>query len=578
MWSLRTADDRLARAHAQRLGVAEVLGRILAGRSVPLDLGERFLNPSLREDMPDPSSLADMDRAVGRVVRTVEAGKPVGIFGDYDVDGAASTALLGRYLTGLGLRVLTHIPDRMTEGYGPNIAALRALAAEGADVIVTVDCGTAATSVLAEAAGDGLDVVVLDHHETPDAPPPTAGHVNPKQAADRSGLDHLAAVGVTFFFVVALNRALRDRGFFSGERQEPDLRDMLDLVALGTVCDVVPLVGINRAFVLRGQEVMGRRGNAGLTALCDIAGIKERPTSVHLGFQIGPRINAGGRIGRSGLAAALLGTSDAGEAAKLARELDALNKERQAMEAAIVREAVAAAAVQVDRDEAPVIVLAREAWHPGVLGIVAGRLKDRFQRPAFVFGIDRNGRAVGSGRSVPGVDLGTAVLKAVEAGAAIKGGGHTMAAGATLDAAQVTAFQAFLAERLAADTAIAAATRTLDLDGALAVSGATRELADLVERAGPFGAGNPEPLFAVPNARLVKQDVVGQGHVRLIVSDTTGKRLKAIAFRCKDSDLGQLLLNERDRPVHLAGRLRADNWRNQRGVQFEIEDAARPAD
>lgn len=576
-WTLRQGDERLATAHAERLGVNAVLGRILAGRSVPLEAGERFLNPTLRADMPDPHCLADMEAAVARTVRALQGGQALGVFGDYDVDGACSTALLVRYFRDLGVGLEVYIPDRLTEGYGPNPAAFEALRRGGADLLFTVDCGTAAETSLARAQEIGLDVIVLDHHTCPEALPAASALVNPQRGDDGSGLTYLAAAGVTFFFLVGLNRALREQGYFTPSRPEPDLKSLLDLVALGTVCDVVPLIGANRALTLTGLKIMAQRANPGLAALLEVSGVKDQPSAFHAGFMLGPRINAGGRIGASDLGSRLLSAQTAEEARKLAEKLDALNKERQSVEASVLSAATRAAELQLEKDDPPILVLGAEGWHPGVLGIVASRLKDRFARPAFVFGFDGDQPGSGSGRSLDGVDLGSAVLEAVAAGRAVKGGGHAMAAGASVTPQSLEAFRAFLCDRLSQEVTLARTRSVLELDGALAIGGANRTLVDLIARAGPFGRGNPEPLFALPHARVMRQDVVGKGHVRLILADDSGRRLKGIAFRAKENALGALLSEARDRTLHLAGRLKPDDWRDTKGVQFEVEDAALPA-
>lgn len=573
-WSLRRADDRLALAHTQRLGVHEVIGRILAGREVPLDQGARYLNPTLKTDMPDPDVLAGMEAAAERLAHAIVTGETIGLFGDYDVDGATSTALLTRFLRAAGIEPTCYIPDRLTEGYGPSIEAFGALADAACTLIVTLDCGTVATAPLASARQRGVDVIVVDHHQAPGEPIATAVLVNPKQAACGSGLDYLAAVGVTFFLVVATNRRLKSMDFFTPSRPAPDLMGFLDLVALGTVCDVVPLIGVNRALALRGFEQMARRTNIGLAALADVSGVKERPGAYHAGFLLGPRINAGGRLGDPALGLRLLATEDPVEAKRIAGMLDDLNRERQAIEARVLEEAVVMAEEHLARNCPSVLVLGSAGWHPGVLGIVASRLKERFGLPTFIFGFGEEGMATGSARSLSGVDMGGAVHAAVEAGLAVKGGGHAMAAGATVEAARFAAFGAFLDERLAETVARAKADRKLALDGAIALEGATPELADVIAQAGPYGAGNPEPLFALPAVRIVRRDWVGQHHARLILADLAGQRLKGMAFRCRQTALGAALDAWEGRPVHVAGRIRLDSWRKSRAVTLQVEDVA----
>jgi single-stranded-DNA-specific exonuclease len=572
-WRARNSDDRLALALAQRLGVPEVVGRVLAGRGVSLEAAEDFMRPTLRAALPDPASIVDMERAARRLAEAIRAGESVAVFGDYDVDGATSSALLQRFFAALGRPLRIYIPDRLKEGYGPNAPALRRLAAEGVKLVVTVDCGTLAFAALAAAREAGLEVVVVDHHLAEPALPAALAVVNPNRVDPGARGEHgqLAAVGVAFLLVVAVNRVLRETGFHAG-REAPDLMQWLDLVALGTVCDVVPLTGVNRALVTQGLKVMAQRRNTGLAALADVAGVKSPPGTYHLGFVLGPRVNAGGRVGRADLGARLLTTADAAEAAAIAAELDRLNRERQAIEQEVLAEALA----QAGASRGPLALAAGEGWHPGVIGIVASRLREATDRPSLVVALDESGRGKGSGRSVPGVDLGAAVTAARQAGLLIDGGGHPMAAGLTVEAARLDELRAFLEARLAPQLEERGEAAGLGLDGALAVGGATAELYDLLAQAGPYGAGNPEPRFALPGVRLVQADVAGEKHVRCLVAAANGGRLRAVAFRSLDGALGPALLQARQtgRALHLAGHLRADDWRGERRVQFVIEDAA----
>ena len=567
-WRLAAVDHRLARAHCQRLGVPELLGRLLAARQVPLADGDGHLHPTLRAGLPDPSRLADMDRAAARLAKAVETAERLVVFADYDVDGATSAALLVRYFRQLGVEVRLYVPDRAAEGYGPTAAALTRFKMDGADLAVLVDCGTSAFEALEAAAAANLDVVVLDHHAAEARLPPAVAVVNPNRVDDTSGLGALAACGVAFLALVALNRELRRRGAFA-KRPAPDLLALLDLVALGTICDVVPMTGVNRVLVAQGLKVLARRGNPGLRALADVARIAERVAADHCGFQLGPRINAGGRLGRSDLGARLLATDDPQEAGAIAALLDGHNEERKAVEAAIYAEAKAQVAAA---PEAPVVVAAGEGWHAGVVGIVAGRLRERFHRPAVAIGF-ADGVGHGSGRSVPGVDLGAAIAEARRAGLLTKGGGHPMAVGFTVAAEQLAAFSDFMAERVARQPA-ATAVPTLDIDGTLSVGGAGLDLADLVQRLGPFGPGNPEPRFAIATAGVAWAEVVGAKHVRCVLTAGDGRRLKAIAFRCRDTALGVALLARDGAPLHLAGRLRRNGWMGREEAQFLIEDAA----
>ena len=579
VWQLNDVDARIALAIAQQLGVPEIVGRVLAARGVGVDAAPAFLTPTLRDNLPDPASIKDMDRACARLLQAVSTGETIAIFGDYDVDGATSSALLKRYFNALGVASIVYIPDRQREGYGPNAPALKALKAEGAGVVVTVDCGTTAYEALEAAAADGIDVIVVDHHQAGAGTPPCKALVNPNRLDENASVTALAgqvaAVGLTFLLVIGLNRALRDAGWFTADRPQPNPLAWLDLVALGTVADVVPLTGVNRAFVAQGLKVMAGRTNAGIAALGDVGMLKTPPTTYHAGFVFGPRVNAGGRIGKSDLGTRLLTTDDPIEAAGIAHELDVLNAERRAIEAAVQEEAFAQ--VEATGASDAVIVAAGEGWHPGVIGIVASRLKDRFRRPAFVIALD-GGEGKGSGRSISGVDLGAAVNAAVQAGILAGGGGHKMAAGLSIEAGNVSAFRAFLNERLGDLVGALTAEHTLRLDGAVTVTGANAALAETLEQAGPYGAGHREPTFAIPDAGVVKADLVGENHVRCILTSGGGGRLKAIAFRASEEPLGAALFSARQTgaSLHLAGKIRLDRWMGRKEAQLQIEDAATP--
>jgi len=573
-------DDRgraLATAIRQRHNLPDLLARIVAGRNVALDEVEDFLDPTVRRLMPDPHTLNAMDAAAARLADAVTRGETVAIFGDYDVDGATSSALLARFLRSCGLAAIVYIPDRIFEGYGPNIEAIRALAERGARLLVTVDCGTTSIEPLAEARRLGLDTIVIDHHQADERLPDAVAVVNPNRLDDLSKLGHLAAAGLVFMTVVALNRELRRRGFWNALRPEPDLLDMLHLVALGTVADVVPLKGLNRAFVAKGLLAMRRRDHAGLTALMDVARLAGPPESWHLGFMLGPRINAGGRIGRADLGARLLMEDDAVEAARIAEELDRLNRERQVMEQAMVAQAEAEAMAALGRAEhGAVVVTAAEGWHPGIVGLVAARLKERFGRPAFAIAMEPGEFGTGSGRSITGVDLGRAVRSAVTEGLLVMGGGHAMAAGVTLRKDALAAFRAYLEDALAADVEKARRDDALRIDGAVSAGGATLELHDTIARAGPFGAGNAEPVLAFPAHTVAYAEEVGQAHVRVRLKAGDSGFLNAIAFRAVGQDLGAALLAARGRPLHVAGSLALDRWQGTERVQLRIIDVAEP--
>lgn len=567
--------ETAALAIAQRHGVPELLARVLAGRGIPAGEVERYLDPAVRNLMPDPHVLTAMETAAARIADAVQRGERVAIFGDYDVDGATSAALLARFLRHCGLDPLIHIPDRLFEGYGPNVEAVRALAARGTKLLITVDCGTTSGEALEEACRLGLEVIVIDHHQCEARLPEVLALVNPNRPDDLSQLGHLAAVGLVFLAVIAVNRALRARGFWNGGRQEPDLLSFLDLVALGTVADVVPLVGLNRAFVAKGLLAMRRRDNVGLTALADVARMSGPPEPFHLGFLLGPRINAGGRIGRADLGAMLLLSDDAMEAARIAAELDRLNRERQAMEQAMLAEAEAEALAALGLEEkGAVVVTAAANWHPGVVGLIAARLKERFGRPAFAVAIDDNGVGTGSGRSIAGVDLGRAVRRAVAEGLLVKGGGHAMAAGVTLAKGALAPFRAFLEETLGAAVEAARGNDAILIDGAVSAGGANPEMVATLSRAGPFGSGNPEPVIALPSHTLVYADVAGGKHVRARLRAGDGATVNAIAFRAVGQPLGHALLQNRGQPMHAAGTLSIDRWQGMERVQMRLIDVA----
>ena len=569
-----------ALAIAQLGGHGDVLSRVLAARGVAPQAAAAYLDPAVRDLMPDPSTLSDMDAAVERLADAIAAGTRIAIFGDYDVDGAASAALLADYLSACGTPHVIHIPDRLFEGYGPNVEAVRALAAGGAGLLVSVDCGTTSHAAIIEAAELGLEPIILDHHQAPEHLPP-ALVVNPNRLDDLSGLGQLCAAGVVFMALVALQRVLRRRGFFGPARPEPDLLRALDLVALATVADVAPLTGLNRAFVKKGLGVMRARGRPGLVALFDVAGADGPATTYHLGYLVGPRINAGGRIGDAALGARLLTLADEGEAAAIAAQLDTLNRERQAMEQATLAVAEAEALAQVGlenlglHDEgAAIIAVGGTGWHAGIVGIVAGRLREKFGRPAFAVALFEGG-GTGSGRSVPGVDLGRSVRAAVEAGVLVKGGGHAMAAGVTLGPGGLDAFRTFIEADLAAAAREARASEALEIDASLTAAGATPDLLADLERAGPFGSGSPEPVFALPAHRLVDVAEVGTGHVRLRVAAGDGTTLDGIAFRVAAEPLGRALLAGRGERFHLAGTLTLDRYGGRERVRFRLVDAAK---
>jgi single-stranded-DNA-specific exonuclease len=576
-WRDRLDERGAARALAiaQRHEIPELLARILAGRNVEADVVDAFLDPTIKRSMPDPDVLTAMPEAAARIAAAMARGESIAIFGDYDVDGATSAAVLARFLRHGGIEPLIHIPDRLFEGYGPNVEAVRALAARGATLLVTVDCGTTSIEPLSEAKALGMDVVVIDHHQADEALPPAFAIVNPNRRDDLSGLGYLAAVGLVFMTVVAVNRELRARGFWTTERPEPDLLSFLDDVALGTVADVVPLIGLNRAFVAKGLLVLRRREQPGLVSLMDVARLSGPPEAWHLGFLLGPRINAGGRVGRADLGVRLLLEPDPIEAAKIAAELDRLNRERQAIEQETLAQAEAEAMAALGIEEkGAVVITAAEGWHPGVVGLIAARLKEKFGRPAFAIALEPGGIGTGSGRSIAGVDIGRAVRRGVAEGLLVKGGGHAMAAGVTLRKGALAQFRAFLEAALSADVATARRLSGLMIDGAVSAAGANLDLVAMIERAGPFGSGNPEPVIALPAHSVSYAEEVGQAHMRVRLKSADGASVNAIAFRAAGQKLGTALLNSRGRQVHAAGSFAIDRWQGEERVQFRLTDIA----
>jgi len=563
-----------ATAIGQRYGLPELLSRIIAGRDVALDEVENFLDPTIRKMMPDPNVLTEMDRAAARIADAVQHSEEIAIIGDYDVDGATSTALMVRVLRAAGSEPFFHIPDRLFEGYGPNVEAIRNLEARGASLLITLDCGTTSAEALGEASKLGLDVVVVDHHQAGEKLPIAAALVNPNREDDLSGLGHLCAAGLTFMTCVALVRELRSRGHWNSGRVEPDLLELLDLVALGTVADVVPLKGLNRAFVTKGLISLRNRENHGLRALMDAARLEGPPEAWHLGFLLGPRINAGGRIGDATLGTKLLITNDPAEANAIAQKLNQLNIERQEVEKRTLEQAEAEAYASLGHDEQGAIVIASgEGWHPGVVGLVAARLKERFSRPAFAIAM-LGDQGTGSGRSIPGVDLGKAVRGAVEEGLLVKGGGHAMAAGLTVTRDKLGDLRAYLEAKLRETVEKSRHEDCLEIDAAITARGANGELFKMIERAGPYGSGNPEPVFALPSHIVAFADPVGQNHVRARLRSNDGAMISAVAFRAMDRPLGQALLGARGQAMHVAGTLSVNRWQGRETIEMKISDAA----
>lgn len=581
-WMARPIDSRQALGISQKLDVPEIVGRVLAARGQTMESAEHFLNPSLKEYMPNPSVLQDMDKATTRVLLALQNKENIVIFGDYDVDGATSSALLVNFLSAVGAQVTAYIPDRLKEGYGPNTAALLKLKNDGASLVITVDCGILSYEPLKAAADAGLDVIVVDHHKAETLLPEANAVINPNRLDDDSGLGHLAAVGVSFLFAVSVNRALRSKGWYRQDQDhtEPKLIDLLDIVALGTVCDVVPLTGLNRAFVAQGLKVMAGRRNVGLRALSDISRLDKAPDAYHLGFMLGPRVNAGGRVGESPLGSILLSCQDDIEAQNIAVRLDGYNTDRKFIEAEVQDQALAMALDEAGANGKlwPLACIAGEGWHPGVIGIVASRIKDKFNVPTIIIALEKqsDGSLVGKGsaRSIPGVDLGAAIIEAKHKGLLVAGGGHAMAAGLTIEADKIPAFKEFIAEQLLKQVVEATKEMTLNVDGLLTLKGANAELVDKINAVGPFGVGNSAARFAFERCALVKVDLVGADHVRCIFAGADGGTMKVMAFKAAHNDMGGALLAGKGRKFHLVGKIKRDDWMGQNKVEMMLDDAA----
>ena len=556
--------ERQAEAISQATGLPDTLARVLANRGIDPQHAATFLTPSLKELMPDPSSLLDMDKAAARIFTALQTRQRIAIFADYDVDGATSAAQLLSWFKALDTEATLYIPDRLTEGYGPNDAAMKSLG-EAHDLVICVDCGTVAHGPVQVAVDAGADVVILDHHLGGETLPPALAVVNPNRQDETSEHTYLCAAAVVFLTLVAVNRHFREAGLSA-----PPLLDMLDLVALGTVADVAPLVGFNRALVRQGLTVMAARNRPGLVALGDVSKINSAPKAYHLGYLLGPRINAGGRIGKADLGTRLLTASEPHEAEALAERLNTLNTERRDIESQV--QAAAEAQAEERGLDGPLIWAAGEGWHPGVVGIVASRLKEKFNRPAVVIGISDEGLGHGSGRSINGVDLGAAIAALAREGVILKGGGHKMAAGLSVLAAGIEPAMAALAEKLLKQGAAEAGPRDLNITAT--IGGATPELIEQIEAAGPFGAGAPAPRFAIPSARIRFAKPAGESHLRLTI-DNGGGPIDVIAFRAFESDLGQTLLNHAGQPFHFVGRLEIDEWGGRRKAKMQLEDAAK---
>ncbi|MDE1151035.1 MAG: single-stranded-DNA-specific exonuclease RecJ [Micavibrio sp.] len=573
-WAFSPTDVRLAEGMAQAFNLPELLARVLVARGVGFDQVEEFLNPSIKAQLPDPATLIDMEKAADRIAGAIMTGEKIAVFGDYDVDGATSSALLKRFFRAQGRDARIYIPDRINEGYGPNVPAMLKLRDEGVKLLITVDCGVTAFEALAAGTAAGLDIIVLDHHRAEPQLPPAYAVVNPNRLDCTSGQGQMAAVGVTFLTIVAVNRKLRADGWYNTARPEPRILQWLDLVALGTICDVVPLTGINRAYAAQGLKVMSMRMNAGLNALGDLAAVSEAPTAFHAGFVFGPRVNAGGRVGEADLGWRLLSTDDTLEARVLAKKLHEYNAERKAIEESMIEDAMARAEEAAAANDT-VILVDGDGWHPGVIGIVAARLKEKYNRPACVIAFDDKGMGKASGRSVAGVDLGAAVISAKDNGLLVAGGGHKMAAGFTVARAHYPALCQYINAHVQEQLKGAAYAPELRVDSVLSAPALTLELVEKLAQLGPYGAGHAEPRFALTSVKIIKPTVVGERHVSCYLQDTAGgTSVKAIAFRAMDSELGEVLLKAGSAPLNLAGHVSINTWQGKRTVNFQIVDAA----
>lgn len=569
--------ENTAISMAQEYGITDILARILAARGIAPDKVLEYLNPTLKSLMPDPSTLQDMDVATERFTKAIRNKEPIAIFGDYDVDGASSVALIRKFLFAHNHEAQFYIPDRTLEGYGPSITAFEQLVADGAKLIITVDCGTMAFVPITRAKELGADVIVLDHHQAEEQLPDAMAVINPNRLDDVSGLGHLAAAGVVYLFLVAATRTLRNDAWYDGDTPTPDLMQLLDMVALATVCDVVPLTGLNRAFVCRGLEVLHQRQNLGLRVLSDTAGLTSAPTSYHLGYVLGPRLNAGGRIGRSDLATCLLSGEDEPRAIEIASILEQLNTERRLMQDALQEEALSQADQTFQSHPEAVLAIAQgEDWHKGLIGLVAARLTERFSKPSLSISWDKNGTGSGSARSIQGADIGAAIRSAVEAGLLEKGGGHAMAAGFTVASDNADAFFSHVEKMLHPQVLQANAEANLKIDGALMASSTTLGLMSQLEKAGPYGAGNPQPRFAFAAHRCKFAKIVGDRHVRCSLTSSDGSRIDAIAFNSAETSVGKILLESKGLPLHVVGRLRRSNWGGREKMELHIEDIADP--
>ena len=567
-WSLRSKDEELISSIQKDSQIDYITARIIAGRKIDLADVQDFLNPSLRKLLPDPSSMQDMDKAAKIIFNAIKGNKKITIFADYDVDGATSAAQLVKWARNFEVELEIYVPDRIREGYGPSIEAFNHLKKNGSDLVITVDCGAAAYSALVAAQALDLSIVVIDHHLMDADMPPAEALVNPNRIDDSSKLNYLAAAGVTFMLLVALNREARAQNF----KNIPDLFDYLDLAALGTICDVVPLKGLNRAIVKQGLKVFSRESNIGLKSLMFETNTKSPITPYHCGFVLGPRINAGGRIGKANIGAELLSTDNRQLAIKYAQELDRVNLERRILQDKILDEALLKTLSMHKTNS--VLVVSMEGWHPGVIGIVAGRLKERFNKPVIVIGIDENGIGKGSGRSIQGIDLGNEIKKLYEKGLLISGGGHEMACGLTIENKYIKTFHEILEKNLSDRINSIRSKFSIKIDALLNISAVNMDLINSIDQIGPYGSGNPTPTFAFAELRVAYADRVKGGHIRCNFEDKNGQRIKGICFRAEELGFDEILLNERNRYLHIVGTLKKNTWNGHTSIDLQVIDVS----
>ena len=568
-WQVKTFDERQAELISQKFEVSNLIAKLFSIRNISIDDIASYLNPTLKDNMPDPNILMDMEKACERILVALKNNEKIAIFGDYDVDGSTSTSCLIKYFNLLGVEVVYHIPDRFIEGYGPNKEAFQKFIDQNINIIFTLDCGTLAYNEIKFAKDNNIDVIVIDHHQPEINLPEAYAMINPNRLDDTTNLGYLAAVGVTFMFIVGLNRKLRESKWFDNILKEPNIISLLDMVSLGTICDVVPLVGINRLLVQKGLEVFSKKPNIGLTALIDKANINNKISTYDLGFKLGPRINAGGRLGKSKHGTELLTCEDEAKAADIATELDNFNKERQTIEAHILKTAIdSLTSEQIDKK---IIFAYGQDWHEGVIGIIASRIKQKFKKPCIVFSA-KNGIAKGSGRSIKGIDLGNLIIAATQKGIVTQGGGHAMAAGLTLDDDKILLLQDFIEDRLDSNSIALDIDDTNHADSIINITAVNSELYDDINKLGPFGSNNEEPNFIIKSTKITFIKEFGDNHIRCGLSSDIDKNVEGITFRSKNTPLGDAIMNNKGKLVSLYGKIKVNEWGGRRIPQFHIED------